>query len=119
MKRMLGITLSALVLVLVAAVAFAQDSTATAPPSGGTTSEAPAKAAPKHRPAKGAAKHAMVDINSASKEDLAKLPGLSDEIADKIIAARPFKSRMELVAKKIVTRAQFRKIRTMVTAKPS
>ena len=119
MKRMLGITLSALVLVLVAAVAFAQDSTATAPPSGGTTSEAPAKAAPKHHPAKGAAKHAMVDINSASKEDLAKLPGLSDEIADKIIAARPFKSRMELVAKKILTRAQFRKIRPMVTAKQS
>ena len=113
MKRTLGVTLGALALVLVAAVAFAQDSTSTAP-----SGAAPAKHTV-HHAAKAAAKHEMVDLNSATKEDLAKLPGLTEDIADKIIAARPFKMKSELLAKKLVTRAQYRKIRTWVVAKHS
>src|SRR5438874_278940 len=31
-----------------------------------------------------------VDLNMGAKEDLMKLPGITDETADKIIAARPF-----------------------------
>ena len=64
--------------------------------------------------------HAMmtrVDLNSASKEDLAKLPGIGDATADKIIAARPFKSKAELVSKGIVTKAQYAKFSSHVTAK--
>jgi DNA uptake protein ComE-like DNA-binding protein len=64
-----------------------------------------------------AATRSMVDLNSASKEELAKLPGVSDDLADKIIAARPLKTRSELLSKKIVTRAEYRKIRSSVTAK--
>jgi len=115
MKRTLVVTLGAATLVLAAAaVAFAQDSTATAPSS---TPAAPEKHATHHAGKAAAAKHTMVDINSASADDLKKLPGITDEQAEKIVAARPFKSRAELLTKKLVTRAEYRKIRSWVTAK--
>jgi competence protein ComEA len=58
-----------------------------------------------------------LDLNSASKEDLAKLPGLTEDIADKIIAGRPYKSKVDLVKNKILTSAQYSKVRLMVIAK--
>jgi DNA uptake protein ComE-like DNA-binding protein len=58
-----------------------------------------------------------VDLNMAAKEDLMKLPGVTDEIADKIVAARPFVSRSELVSKKILTSAEYAKIRGKIMVK--
>jgi DNA uptake protein ComE-like DNA-binding protein len=133
MKRTIGITLGALALVLTAAAAFAEDPPATPATPPATTpaateqkaaaeekgeTKATEKAEQKHAAHHAKAmKHEMVSLNSASKEDLAKLPGIGDETAEKIIAARPFKSRRDLVAKKIVTRAEYRKISGWVSAK--
>lgn len=58
-----------------------------------------------------------VDINSASKEDLMKLSGVTDETADKIIASRPYKSTSELVSKNVVSKNEFSKIKNHVMAK--
>ena len=58
-----------------------------------------------------------VDLNSATREQLIKLPGVGEATADKIIAARPFKSKNELVSKKIVTQAEYSKISAHVIAK--
>ena len=58
-----------------------------------------------------------VDINSASKEDLMKLPGIDDAKAEKIIAARPFKMKSQLVSKGIVTKAEYSKLAAHVIAK--
>jgi competence protein ComEA len=129
MKRTIGITLGALALVLTSAAAFAEDAPATPPST--TPAATDQKAAEEKGESKAtekaehkqaahhmkAMKHEMVSLNSASKEELAKLPGVGDETADKIIAARPFKSRSELVAKKIVTRTEYRKIHGWVSAK--
>lgn len=43
-------------------------------------------------PDAGAGKNAPVNLNSASKKELMKLPGIGDVFADRIIAARPFGS---------------------------
>ncbi len=58
-----------------------------------------------------------IDINSASKEDLMKLPGVGEATAEKIIDGRPYKTKAELLSKKLVTRSVYSKIRTKVIAK--
>ena len=63
-----------------------------------------------------AAVKSLLDINSASKDELEKLPGIGDAISDKIIAGRPFKSKYELLRKGIVNRPTYAKITGMVIA---
>ena len=74
-----------------------------------------AKAA--HKTHAGKAKHQLVDINTASKEEIIMLPGVTDQIADKIIAGRPFKTKAELVSKQVLTRAEYSALRGRVIAK--
>jgi DNA uptake protein ComE-like DNA-binding protein len=63
------------------------------------------------------AKMPAVDINSASKEDLMKLPGITDETAEKIIAGRPYKSKTELSKKNILSKVEYGKVRNHVVAR--
>ena len=57
-----------------------------------------------------------VDLNTASKKDLAALPGVGPHFAQSIIDARPFTSREDLLRKKIVPQATYDKIKDMVNA---
>lgn len=82
---------------------------------------APAKASPAHAsaaaaPAKPAAS-APVDLNSASREELEKLPGIGEAIAAKIVAGRPFKAKSDLVSRGIVNQDQYAKLAPHVIAK--
>jgi len=58
----------------------------------------------------------MVDINTASKEELEALPGIGDAIADKIIANRPFANKHQLVTKKLVNAAQYKAMSPHIVA---
>jgi DNA uptake protein ComE-like DNA-binding protein len=57
-----------------------------------------------------------VNLNSASKDQLVALPGISSAEADHIIEARPFKTTDELVSRRIVSKAEYDKIADRVTA---
>jgi competence protein ComEA len=59
----------------------------------------------------------QLDINSVSKEELEKLPGIGPAYSQKIISGRPYARKDELVTKKIVPQATYDKIRDKIIAK--
>ncbi len=58
-----------------------------------------------------------VDINSATKEELKKLPGIGDAEADKIIAGRPYLTKAHLQTHNIVSPDVYQALRQLVVAK--
>lgn len=56
-----------------------------------------------------------VDLNKASKDDLASLPGITPHQADRIIAERPYASPHQLVTRRILSEDQYSQIQDRVT----
>jgi len=107
-------------------VALAQEGSSTPPAS--TPAAAPAKtttsstksaksSSTKSTSTKSATHATKPDINSAAKEDLLKVKGMTDADADKIIAGRPYKSVSDLKTKKVIDTATYNKVHAHLQAK--
>lgn len=116
--RSLSVVLTATLLLLSAGLSSAIENTTDTPQQAASKTDASAKpssavAARRKHPAT----VNLVDINSATKEELMKLPGISEEVAGKIIAGRPFGSKAWLVSHNIITKETYQTVQARIVCK--
>src|SRR5260370_17548884 len=112
MKRLTRLSLMVAIVILVAPkflVARARE-TGTVPeiasPESGQVSSSKTAVSPGDR----------LDINSASKEQLAAIPGIGETYAQKIVAGRPYRTKRDLLTRRIIPRSMYEKVKDQIIA---
>jgi len=75
------------------------------------------KDAPAKADTKADTKKELLDINSASADELKTLPGVGDAYAKKIVENRPYAKKDQLVSKKVIPEKTYQGIKNLIIAK--
>jgi competence protein ComEA len=59
----------------------------------------------------------LIDINRASADELKTLPGIADAYAAKIARNRPYKSKTQLLTRKVIPEATYGRIKGKIIAR--
>ena len=86
--------------------------------AGSAPGNAFAQGAARPAPAAPSSASGLIDLNSASRDDLMGLDGIGEVRADAIIRARPFRAKTELVERRLIPEALYEKISDKVMARP-
>ena len=111
LMRFLAVIGLSMLLALPIAAQSTSPSKSPSPPAA-TKPDAAAKAPAASQPAGG-----LVDVNSASAEELDKLPGVGPARAKAIIANRPYNGKDDLVQRKIIPANVYNQIKDKVIAR--
>lgn len=57
-----------------------------------------------------------VDINKCSREDLLRLPNMTEREADRIIAQRPYRDAHDLISRRVISQDEYDKISDRIIA---
>ena len=100
-------------------VACASASSAQTPPQVPPQAERQKPAGRAARAAKGRppANAKLVDINSATKADLMRLPSINADLADRIIAGRPYGSKAHLLTRQVLPGVNYDAVKPLVVAR--
>ena len=63
------------------------------------------------------AKEELLDINTATEEQLRKIAGIGEEYSKKIVAGRPYAKKDQLKSRKIIPPAVYEKIKDKIIAR--
>lgn len=117
----LPLILTLAALALASPAMASSDASAPAKPASAAPAKAPTPASKDGaaKPAPQVKKLKPVDINSASVEELAKVPGIDKAHAMKIVANRPFPTRSWLVTKGILNETKYAEVKDYLVATPN
>ena len=103
-------------ILLVAAPVAAQTASPSKTPAAPAPTAAPSTTAPTEAPAR-PQDGGLVDINSASAEELQKLPGVGSTRSKAILDHRPYNGKDDLVRRKIIPQNVYNEIKDKIVAR--
>ena len=87
------------------------------PAAAASSAQAPRRAKAAHATKAASAPARLVNLNGASAKELKTLPGITDALAARIIAGRPYGSKAQLVTRRIIGEGEVQGLRHLVVAR--